>query len=661
VAARRTPAQKVLSDVSSHDASRSHSHSDSDEARRSSLPSSRLSASRSFRHTWVHMLSMNTRQTVTQNAMRITSRLSTSAKLSRDDLCFDDVVRERRKQTLAQMNAKSRFVLLPGSRFIAFWRTWMVGIIWWTAFMSPFELAFSWWSPPLWYTVVSKLIDVFCWSDMLLSFFTANIQHGKVVMDFKHRTMPYLKTWFVVDFLTNFPWDLVFSGAGKGRKLGKVMKLPKVFRMMRLLRAAREEAYYFGVVFTIVMLVLLVHCCSCCWVALIADCKDALLVLLPDTGEGPECPPMFDVYAQGLSVGLATLSGSDRSVRFGPGSEEGMGEAAAAMAVFAWGSSPWEEVVAVAWYVVSCALVAVLFGRVLQSIQQCDVHTRSFHERLHNLKAAETQYGMDSELHRRVRRHYHYLWVCGSDAARTVLKDEALSVGLRRRLALSFYGTLLRKVPFLTSVGDSLLRQLCECVDLVCFARDDYLVTAGEYRSDLCFLVVGQLQIEAPNSSTVLQTLVEGSFFGEMNLLFPESCHRVNIVAVTDGWLLTVGRRDLEQICSEELLSSFKAVAFERYQRERRSHMPHLEPQTPATQCRSPVLAESQGHGCEAGAERARPGRPSEGLHEGAEKRLAAIEQLVRELSLTMAPGAPHACSCEGRGHSSTLAVPPGR
>jgi len=118
----------------------------------------------------------------------------------------------------------------------------------------------------------------------------------------------------------------------------------------------------------------------------------------------------------------------------------------------------------------------------------------------------------------------------------------------------------------LSFTEDTVLKQLCERVELECFAPEDFLVVAGEFGTDLFFIVVGQVRIQASPSNEVLRTLVEGSFFGEMALLLPESRRTVNAVADSAGWLLTVSRSDLEQICSEELLNSFRSVALERYQ-----------------------------------------------------------------------------------------------
>lgn len=481
-----------------------------------------------------------------------------------ENVCFDDVMQAHKNDELAKWKSSTRYVLMPGSRNLAIWRLWMVLLVMFTIIMSPFELAFSWWKPPSSYKIIMRLIDVFCCVDMLLNFFVAGFKDGRIVVEFKHRVEGYLHSWFVPDLLTNFPWDLILSSsAGKSRKLAKVMKLPKVFRIFRLLRVAREEAYYFGVVFALAVIVVLAHYIACFWVWMLINCKESDSLAINDDSD-LMCPSAIDAYALGLSVAVAALGGSDSWQRFIAG-DRSFG---AGVAAFDWRESAAAEIGASICCFVGFFSLAMLFGHISHSIERRDMNTRSFHERLSNLRTAANQNGIAPDLNRRVRKHYHYVWSCGSNAALEVLRDDALSADLRRQLALAFYGGSLRQVPFLENAEESFLKMLCDRVELECFSPQDYLVTAGEYCTDLYFLVTGSVRMENPETRDVLRTLVEGSFFGEMGLLLPESVRSVNVIADTAGWMLTVSRSDLQQICNDELLDSFRSVALERYQEE---------------------------------------------------------------------------------------------
>merc|ERR1719506_2573182 len=91
---------------------------------------------------------------------------------------------------------------------------------------------------------------------------------------------------------------------------------------------------------------------------------------------------------------------------------------------------------------------------------------------------------------------------------------------------------------------------------------------SGEMGTELFFLVSGSVTVRNPNDDTVLRTLDEGSFFGEVALFFPESGHSVNVQASSFGWLLVVEREDITGLCDDELLEAFRAVAVERAEHE---------------------------------------------------------------------------------------------
>lgn len=100
------------------------------------------------------------------------------------------------------------------------------------------------------------------------------------------------------------------------------------------------------------------------------------------------------------------------------------------------------------------------------------------------------------------------------------------------------------------------------------FSPQDNIIMSGEMGTELFFLVSGSVTVRNPTDDTVLRTLDEGSFFGEVALFFPEHGHSVNVKASSFGWLLVVERDYITQLCSDELLEAFRGVALERAQHE---------------------------------------------------------------------------------------------
>ncbi|CAE8633759.1 unnamed protein product [Polarella glacialis] len=477
------------------------------------------------------------------------------------NVCFDDVVTARKARKQRSQERAMRLLLMPGCLVLTVWRAFMVAIVIFAVAMAPLEMAFSW--SPIFksFSWILQLVDVFFILDMLLNFVVATTSHGKTETSHFKLAQNYLKGWFVADLLINFPWDVVLSDtSGKSRKVAKLLKLPKVLRVTRLVRVAREEAHYFGTMFTLCGIILMAHYSSCVWAMLLIEC------------DGQSCPDVFTAYAQGLSVGMASILGSDSWLRFiltagGNGSSVSMEDAAPDHA-FRWQEGgPGMELIAAFTCLFGACLVGMLYNNIALAMDRRSSPTRLFHERLANLKSCATQHKIPKELYERVRRHYYYVWSCGSDVSKSILKDTSLSVDLRRQLAYGLYGNLLMQVPFLESADPAFVMQLCEFVEMEIFAANDRIISAGEVGTEMYFIAVGKVQIKTPDN-VVIKELDEGSFFGELGLLFPDCQHGVDVCSITAGWLLVIPRGTLESVCSEELLATFRSIALERVARQ---------------------------------------------------------------------------------------------
>ena len=60
--------------------------------------------------------------------------------------------------------------------------------------------------------LIDNIINYLFWFDMVLCFFSAyNNDEGELVHDFKNVSINYLKGWFIIDLISNLPWDSILS------------------------------------------------------------------------------------------------------------------------------------------------------------------------------------------------------------------------------------------------------------------------------------------------------------------------------------------------------------------------------------------------------------------------------------------------------------------
>jgi len=466
---------------------------------------------------------------------------------------YSTTVKQRREERRAM-------VILPSSRFARMWRLVLICAVLFTAIIAPFELAFVWWITPRWVDATVVAVDMLFWADMVLSFFIAPVVRGEANIRMRDRSLIYLRTWFLFDLLTNFPWDVLTSGGAAG----KLLKLPKIFRMFRLLRVFRDGAHYFGVACSIIALLLAAHYTACFWAhALGRDGHGC------DAGDDPQdhpgCSTVADAYAEIVLAGMVMISGASSWEHFAAAPAEGRDAGAA----YVWSGVPAEELPTAAAVATSICLVALFFGNIARSLGAQASHQRIRHKRCENIRRTEEYLGLDKRVGKRLQKHFQYFLACGVEVCRDVLEDWCLTRDLGCTLAHAFYGNFLKRVPLFQVCDQTVLKQICARATVEIVAEDDIIISAGERESEFYFLIAGQVRVTAPTEGHLIRTLVEGSFFGEIGLLFPNTCRTANVIASTPAVLLSIAHENLETICSSELLDAFKSVGFERLQSQR--------------------------------------------------------------------------------------------
>ena len=80
------------------------------------------------------------------------------------------------------------------------------------------------------------ILDVFFFLEIVISFFTAyNDENDTLIVSHKRICSNYLKTWFIFDFLSAFPFENVLFDI-KYSKLIKLSRLPRLYRLIRIIK-----------------------------------------------------------------------------------------------------------------------------------------------------------------------------------------------------------------------------------------------------------------------------------------------------------------------------------------------------------------------------------------------------------------------------------------
>ena len=128
-----------------------------------------------------------------------------------------------------------RWLLFPDDAAKACWDLIMLFLLVISAVLEPYKLAVledEELQATGWLVLDWLILGLFA-IDLLVNFFTAYFDEQKVVVSRLQIAKHYLKTWFLVDFLSCFPFDILVELTGAPSKLAKLARLPRLYRLVK--------------------------------------------------------------------------------------------------------------------------------------------------------------------------------------------------------------------------------------------------------------------------------------------------------------------------------------------------------------------------------------------------------------------------------------------
>ena len=135
---------------------------------------------------------------------------------------------------------KAKCIILPNAKWKIVWDFFIVFLLLLVSIIVPFRLAFSPTDGFDW-VVTYSAIDSFFFIDMILTFFTAVVDHksqniytSKAVI-----AKQYLQFWFWIDLVSILPLDLLNMSGMSANALIRFTKIGKLYKLIRLSRLAK--------------------------------------------------------------------------------------------------------------------------------------------------------------------------------------------------------------------------------------------------------------------------------------------------------------------------------------------------------------------------------------------------------------------------------------
>lgn len=412
---------------------------------------------------------------------------------------------------------------------------------------------------PHWISLIHLSYPILFSIDIILNFFTTVVEDGQEITSRKEIAKRYLSSWFIVDLVSAMPLDFIFAQGwySELNNVARAMRLfsPRYIQMLLMLQSIRlhhilpflkpkekKDRVNPGVVrltFTVFAVLVVAHWVACGWLAL---------------GKIDANLDHFTNYIKALYWTITTIT----TIGYGDITPSTNGQTIYTMFVQLTGAG----------------MYGYIIGNLASMLANSDLARTQFRAKLDKIQTFMHYRDVPNDLQDNIRQYYDYLWNNRRGFDETEVLHE-LPSSLKLQVALHLNRDIIEKVPMFKGAPDDLIRQIVLNLKPALYTPGDYIFRKGEMGDQMFFISRGKVEIVSEDGQTVFATLSDGSFFGEIALLF--SSERTASVRAKDYCdLYTLDKFTFDNVLAKfpEIARQVHAMAEERRQKsisERRS------------------------------------------------------------------------------------------
>jgi len=205
-----------------------------------------------------------------------------------------------------------------------------------------------------------------------------------------------------------------------------------------------------------------------------------------------------------------------------------------------------------------------VIGNVANILLKRDPARTQFLNNLERLRSFVNFREIPSELQKRIRNYYEYIWKQKIGSNETEFLT-GLPDGLKTQVELFLKRDILERIPLFKGISDSFLREVSLYLRPVVYTPGDYIFKEGDRGNEMYFLIKGKLKVLTGDESKVLNTLIDGDFFGEL-ALFGNEIRMATVQAITYCDIYTLNKEVFEHVLNNypEISSHIKKIAEKR-------------------------------------------------------------------------------------------------
>ncbi|CAL8308688.1 unnamed protein product [Lota lota] len=372
-------------------------------------------------------------------------------------------------------------------------------------------------APWIIFNVVS---DTFFLVDLVLNFRTGIVfeDNTEIILDPKKIKTKYLKTWFLVDFVSSIPVDYIFLIVEKGidsevyktARALRIVRFTKILSLLRLLRLSRliryihqwEEIFHMTYdlasavmrIFNLIGMMLLL----CHW----DGCLQFLVPMLQDFPS--DCwvslnKMVNDSWSELYSFALFKAMSHMLCIGYGRQAPESM-------------SDIWLTMLSM---IVGATCYAMFIGHATALIQSLDSSRRQYQEKYKQVEQYMSFHKLPADFRQKIHDYYEHRYQGKMFDEESILEE--LNEPLREEIVNFNCRKLVASMPLFANADPNFVTAMLTKLRFEVFQPMDYVVREGTIGKKMYFIQHGVVSVLTKGS--VGMKLMDGSYFGEICLL----------------------------------------------------------------------------------------------------------------------------------------------
>ncbi|XP_061776222.1 potassium/sodium hyperpolarization-activated cyclic nucleotide-gated channel 2-like [Nerophis ophidion] len=419
-----------------------------------------------------------------------------------------------------RVKSAGNWIIHPYSDFRFYWDFTMLLFMVGNLIIIPVGITFFKEETTTPWIIFNVVSDTFFLMDLVLNFRTGIIieDNSDIILDPETIKKKYLKTWFIVDFISSIPVDYIFlivergmdSEVYKTARALRIVRFTKILSLLRLLRLSRliryihqwEEIFHMTydlasavmrIINLIAMMLLLCHWDGCLQflVPMLqdfpSDCWVSLNKMKNDTWSELYSFAVFKAMSHMLCIG------------YGRQAPESL-------------SDIWLTMLSM---IVGATCYAVFIGHATALIQSLDSSRRQYQEKYKQVEQYMSFHKLPADFRQKIHDYYEHRYQGKMFDEESILGE--LSEPLREEIVNFNCRKLVASMPLFANAEPNFVTAMLTKLHFEVFQPHDYIIREGTIGKKMYFIQHGVCSVIT--KGTLAMKLSDGSYFGEICLL----------------------------------------------------------------------------------------------------------------------------------------------